>query len=145
MSENRNNEESAAADATERLNAVADEVEPTGATERLAIFEPETKVEDLPVPLEDVTRVAEPAPAFQAAAAAPLPDPVPMPAPALAAPKGPRVGTIVWGLILAILGGAAIAAGFGRQIDVQMGLIVVLGVAGVALLLGTIVTSARQK
>ena len=49
-------------------------------------------------------------------------------------PSGPRTGTIVWGVVLAMLGLGAFAIGLGLRLDLQLSLIVLLGVAGVGLL-----------
>ena len=55
-----------------------------------------------------------------------------------------RVGTVVWGLILAAFGLGVIAWASGARIDFQLALIVLLAVAGTALLVGSILSGARH-
>ena len=55
------------------------------------------------------------------------------------APRGPRVGTIVWGVILLLLGLGVIGVGAGLTIDLQAALIGILALAGVGLLVKAIV------
>lgn len=59
--------------------------------------------------------------------------------------KTVRVGTIVWGLIIALLGVCVIGAALGARIDVQLVFIALLCVAGVALVAGSIITSVRRR
>ncbi|MFI2755176.1 hypothetical protein ACGIF2_17240 [Cellulomonas sp. P22] len=54
-----------------------------------------------------------------------------------------RVGTVVWGLIIAVVGIGVLAAASGAMFDRQLALIALLGLAGVALLVGSIVTARR--
>ena len=58
---------------------------------------------------------------------------------------GLRVGTVVWGLVIATLGIGVIAWAMGARIDVQLALVVLLGGAGVALLAGSIVSAMRSS
>ncbi|MGV8965723.1 MAG: hypothetical protein ACOH2F_05545 [Cellulomonas sp.] len=83
-----------------------------------------------------------------------LPEPVtPEPAPAATTPSapvkparpGPRVGTVVWGLILAVIGTGVIAAAAGAQFDVELVSIALLALAGVGLVVGSIATSVRRR
>ncbi|MBD5786854.1 hypothetical protein IF650_11765 [Cellulosimicrobium terreum] len=60
-------------------------------------------------------------------------------------PRGPRVGTIVWGFIIVALGGAVLASALGARFDMGLAAIVVLAVAGVTLLVGSIVAGARRR
>ncbi len=46
----------------------------------------------------------------------------------------PRIATIVWGALLLLLGLAVIGIGVGLRVDLQAALIVILALAGVALL-----------
>ncbi|WP_315095309.1 hypothetical protein [uncultured Cellulomonas sp.] len=76
------------------------------------------------------------------------PDPVstadaeaPVPA---APPRRLRMGTVVWGLVIAAIGVGLLAWAGGVQIDVQLAMIVLLAAAGVALLLGSIFSGARN-
>ncbi|WP_028044993.1 hypothetical protein [Cellulomonas sp. URHE0023] len=59
-------------------------------------------------------------------------------------PRRLRVGTVVWGLILATCGLGVIAWASGARIDFQLALIILLAVAGTALLVGSIVSGARH-
>ena len=54
-----------------------------------------------------------------------------------------RIGTVVWGLVIAALGVGVLAYATGHTIDAQLALIVLLTVAGVTLLVGSLVGSAR--
>lgn len=63
----------------------------------------------------------------------------PLPTPPPAAPTGPRTGTIVWGVVLALLGLGCLAIGYGLRVDLQLSLIVVLAVGGIALLIKALV------
>ena len=51
---------------------------------------------------------------------------------------------MVWGLILAACGLGVIAWASGARIDFQLALIVLLAVAGTALLVGSILSGARH-
>lgn len=66
-------------------------------------------------------------------------------APAAPAAHGLRVGTVVWGLVLALLGIGVTAVGAGAALDLQAALIVLLVVAGTALLIGAFVTARRSR
>ncbi len=46
----------------------------------------------------------------------------------------PRIGTIVWGGLLLLLGLAVIGIGIGLRVDLQAARLVILALAGVALL-----------
>lgn len=52
---------------------------------------------------------------------------------------GPRVGTIVWGVILLLLGLGVLGVGAGLTIDLQAALIGLLALAGVGLLVKALV------
>ena len=58
---------------------------------------------------------------------------------------GPRTGTVVGGLILVLLGLGVAAVGAGATLDLQAALIVLLIVAGAALLVGAALASRRGK
>lgn len=86
--------------------------------------------------------VASPAPAATATAAA---------AAAAAAEessaperRGARMGTVVWGILLAAIGAGIVARGLDVGFDVELALIVVLCVMGGALLVGSIVAVIRK-
>lgn len=83
---------------------------------------------------------APPRPAPAASTPAPMPAPVPVPA-----SRGPRAGTVVWGLIVAVIGLGALAATAGYRIDSQLAFIVLLAVGGVSLLIGSLVSAARRR
>lgn len=71
----------------------------------------------------------------------PHPNLPPRPAP----PQGPRVGTVVWGLVVLAIGLGVLAASAGARIDVSLAAILLLGGAGVALVAGSIVSSFRRR
>lgn len=81
-----------------------------------------------------------------APAPGPTPAPVPAPAPAPATPPGPelRVGTVVWGLVVAVVGIGIVSFAWGARIDGGLALIVLLAGAGVALLAGSLVVAVRR-
>lgn len=57
---------------------------------------------------------------------------------------GVRVGTIVWGLILGLLGVGVLLVSAGYVIDVQLAAIVLLIAAGLGLILGPLVQGLRR-
>ena len=72
-------------------------------------------------------------------------DPVVEPAePVAPARRRLRVGTVVWGLVIAAIGVGLLAWAAGVAIDLQLAMIVLLAVAGTALLVGSIVSGARN-
>ena len=85
-----------------------------------------------------------PAPSTPAQSAPAQPEPV-QPAPAKPARPGPRVGTVVWGLILAVVGVGVIAAAAGARFDVELVSIALLALAGVGLVVGSVATSVRRR
>lgn len=58
---------------------------------------------------------------------------------------GVRVGTTVWGLVLAVIGLGMLAFALGYRFDVELAVIGLVAAAGVALLVGTAVTAARRR
>lgn len=58
--------------------------------------------------------------------------------------RGARMGTVVWGMLLAAFGAAIVARGLGVTFDVELALIVLLCVMGGALLLGSVVAVIRR-
>lgn len=79
-----------------------------------------------------------------------VPAPAPAPVPPVARPVAPgrpalRVGTVVWGLVLAVIGAGVIAVAAGVRFDVELASIALLALAGVGLLAGSIATSARRR
>ena len=93
------------------------------------------------VPPATPVQAAEPAPAT-AAGTEPGTDPA---VPAGGRRPVARVGTVVWGLVLTVIGAGVIAAAAGVQFDVELVAITLLALAGVALLAGSIVTSIRRR
>jgi len=92
------------------------------------------------------------------AAGSPAAGPTPGPSPAAAVPltssaptgdrtgrRAVRVGTVVWGLVVAACGVLALAVAGGATIDGGTVAIAILGGAGVALVLGSIVTGVRRR
>jgi hypothetical protein len=93
-------------------------------------------------PADETARLDDLTPTSQAAAPTPPPRVAAGPVSATA-PSGPRVGTVVWGLVLALVGIGVTAIGAGAALDVQAALIALLVVAGTALLVGAVVTARR--
>ncbi|GMA22633.1 hypothetical protein GCM10025864_03920 [Luteimicrobium album] len=94
---------------------------------------------------------AAPQPAFARPPLAPSSTPG-VSAPEAAAPeptrsrrRSVRVGTVVWGLVVVACGVLALAAARGASIDGGTVAIAILGGAGVALVLGSIVTGVRRR
>lgn len=90
-----------------------------------------------------------------AGAATPVePDPAPSAAPTAAEPaatplpqrkQGVRVGTVVWGLVIAAIGAFIMAYALGVTFDAELAFIILLAAAGVLLLVGSLVTSRRRR
>jgi hypothetical protein len=59
--------------------------------------------------------------------------------------RGPRVGTAVWGLIVIAVGLGILAVSAGVIFDLGVALIVLLGAAGVILVVGSVVSSLRRR
>lgn len=59
--------------------------------------------------------------------------------------RGPRVGTAVWGLIVIAVGLGILAVSAGVMFDVGAALILLLGAAGVILVVGSVVSSIRRR
>jgi hypothetical protein len=81
------------------------------------------------------TGPARPAPSAQPA----------QPAAQTATKRGPRVGTTVWGLIVIAVGLGILAVSAGVIFDLGVALIVLLGAAGVILVVGSVVSSIRRR
>ncbi|WPF81504.1 hypothetical protein SANBI_002802 [Sanguibacter sp. 4.1] len=95
-----------------------------------------------PVPDQDATPAPAPAPAAATGSAT---------APSIASPvhdaprrRGARMGTVVWGILLAAIGAGIVARGIGVDFDVELALIIVLSVMGGALLVGSVVAGIRR-
>jgi hypothetical protein len=67
------------------------------------------------------------------------------PAPTRAGRRPVRVGTVVWGLVVAVCGVLALAVAGGASVDGGTVAIGVLAGAGVALVAGSIVTGVRRR
>jgi hypothetical protein len=123
-----------------------------------------TVVEPAQDAVTDASPTVEPQPASAPAASAPYP-PAPAasapypPAPAASAPYPPasagtgtaparppvRIGTIVWGLVIAAIGVLVLALAAGATIDSGLAVIGLLAGSGVALLIGALVSAARRR
>jgi hypothetical protein len=87
-----------------------------------------------------------PAPAQPTEAIQPVQQAQPaQPAAQAAARRGPRVGTAVWGLIVIAVGLGILAVSAGVVFDLGVALIVLLGAAGVILVVGSVVSSFRRR
>ena len=67
------------------------------------------------------------------------------PAPVAPRRRGPRVGTIVWGLVIAAIGAFIMAYALDVAFDEELAFIIVIAAAGVLLLLGSVVTTRRRR
>lgn len=56
-----------------------------------------------------------------------------------------RVGTMVWGLVLAAIGAGVLAWALGATFDVELAFIVLVAAAGVLLLVGSVATTLRRR
>lgn len=90
----------------------------------------------MPLPTTPTT----PAPATTAPAAS-APAPVAAPRPQ----RGMRVGTMVWGLVLAAIGAGVLAWALGVSFDVELAFIILVAAAGVLLLVGSVATTWRRR
>lgn len=59
--------------------------------------------------------------------------------------RGPRVGTVVWGLVIAAVGVGVLALAAGLVFDVELALITLVAAAGAALLIGSLITGIRRS
>lgn len=66
-------------------------------------------------------------------------------APVTPARRGMRVGTVVWGLVLATIGAGVLAWAIGLSFDVELAVIVLVAAAGVLLLAGSLATVWRRR
>ncbi|MGI5189590.1 hypothetical protein ACQEVI_15740 [Promicromonospora sp. CA-289599] len=119
-----------------------------------------TAVQDAPVrdDSDPLATLRDPAPEVPATPGATAPasapaqtQPVQQARPAQAEPaqaatkRGPRVGTAVWGLIVIAVGLGILAVSAGVMFDVGVALILLLGAAGVILVVGSVVSSIRRR
>lgn len=84
-------------------------------------------------------------PSSPAWATAPAQTWTPEPAPVAPRARGPRSGTVIWGLVVVALGTAILAAAAGFRIDFQLAFIALLATAGVALLISSLVSAVRRR
>lgn len=75
------------------------------------------------------------------AAPAPAPAPVAAPRPQ----RSMRIGTMVWGLVLAAIGAGVLAWALGVSFDVELAFIILVAAAGVLLLVGSVATTWRRR
>ena len=73
------------------------------------------------------------------------PQPVAIPTPEREIARGPRPGTVVWGLIVVAVGILSIVAATGVDLDLELTAIVGLAAAGVLLLLTAVISAARHR
>ncbi|MBX9244670.1 hypothetical protein ICW40_07585 [Actinotalea ferrariae] len=59
--------------------------------------------------------------------------------------RGVRVGTVVWGLVIAAVGVGLVAFASGVVFDVELALILLVAAAGAALLLGSLLGARRRR
>lgn len=57
----------------------------------------------------------------------------------------PRVGTVVWGLVVVTVGVVKMSIAWGAHLDTELTFIVLLGAAGVALLVGSLAGMRRSR
>lgn len=86
-------------------------------------------------PAGATTELPAEAPTGATTAPAPLPQQKP----------GIRVGTVVWGLVIAAIGALILAYALGVSFDAELAFIVLLAAAGVLLLVGSLVTSRHRR
>lgn len=104
-----------------------------------------------PLPTTQVPSTPPPAPAGQPAdayAAGHIRVMAPAAAPVAPAPEPARtlrVGTVVWGLVVAAVGVGLMSVSWGAHLDTELAFIVLLGAAGVALLVGSLVGMRRSR
>ncbi|WP_165372714.1 hypothetical protein [Pengzhenrongella frigida] len=124
---------------TIELTTAASETKQFPTTEQYPTTEQHPTTEFVPPPT---------APPATPAAAGPEPTTAAEPA----APAGstaprrpaPRVATVVWGLVIAVIGAGVLAAAAGYEFDVELASIALLALAGIGLVVGSIATSARR-
>ncbi|NMR18965.1 hypothetical protein [Cellulomonas fimi] len=56
-----------------------------------------------------------------------------------------RVGTVVWGLVLAVIGAGIVAIAAGVSFDLELASIGLLALAGIGLVVGSVATGARRR
>lgn len=108
-----------------------------------------TVVEPAQDAVTDASPTVEPEPA-----SAPSMTAAAVTAPSMTAPAGTgkaparppvRIGTIVWGLVIAAIGVLVLALAAGATIDSGLAVIGLLAGSGIALLIGALVSAARRR
>ena len=78
-----------------------------------------------------------------------IPSDVPADEPAVTPERAPRravrIGTIVWGLIVAAVGAGVLTVVAGYRVDVQLAAIVLLILGGLGIILGPLVQGVRRS
>ena len=120
-------------------DAVAAPDEPTTRT-LPSVGSPEPKVTPPAAPLG-----TQPADTGHIRVTSAPPAPAATPAPEQQSRPSLRVGTVVWGLVIAAIGVGLLSIAWGANLDAQLALIVLLGAAGVALLVGSLVGMRRSR
>jgi hypothetical protein len=110
---------------------------------------PLPKADDATAPLPRIQTPPPAAPPADAYAAATghirvMSAPAPV-APELARHLGLRVGTVVWGLVVTAVAVGLLSIAWGAHLDAELAFIVLLGAAGVALLVGSLVGMRRSR
>lgn len=122
-------------DSTQHPDTTPSEPDPTADTRPLDARFPQDTTKPLPPvtsPLPDAAPAAE-----QVPSAPPVPP---------AAPRPPvRMSTVVWGLIIVVVGAGVVARALGADFDNQLALIVLLAAAGVALVATSIISAVRRR
>ncbi|ROS79002.1 hypothetical protein [Cellulomonas sp. PhB143] len=108
------------------------------------------------VPETEPLAGATPDGAAGAPASGPWTEPAPAPAADATRADGPAprehterraisVATVVWGLVLALVGAMVLALAGGADVDLDLAVIVVLAAGGLALLVGSVVAGVRRS
>jgi hypothetical protein len=130
-------------DPTEKIPTTADD--PTGTAGTTDAPEPDLLTGSATYPTDTYPTDTYPAAPSAHDAAPPVP-----PAPAAPLPastptsRGIRVGTLVWGMVLAAVGVGVLALSAGYTLDVELAMIVLLGAAGAVMLVGSILKGRRR-
>lgn len=120
---------------------------PAGAPQETRAAPQDESMRTEPLLTQPVATVAAPAATEQVTPAPAAPAPVtPAPVTPVTEPRrGPRVGAVVWGLVVVVLGIGILVSIAGFRIDTGLAAILVLGAAGLALVVGSLVTSLRRR
>lgn len=139
---------------TQNPGSEGDETPRTEETDVLGLFDAPAEPASTTMPLPPTTPPSATTPPSPTVPVPPVTPPAATSAPSTAstpsaAPERQhaplRVGTVVWGLILAAVGFGVVASASGAEIDLELALISLMGVGGVALLVGSILTARRRR